>query len=189
MGKIIFFTGGARSGKSKFAEEYIKEKKYEKKIYLATAVAFDEEMRERVKKHIEQRGNNWLTIETYKNIPEILERELANNNYEVILFDCITNMVTNLMILDREVDWDNVSQVFINELEREILEESNRILDFIRTRNIDCIFVTNELGMGLVPSYALGRYFRDICGRVNQIVAAKSDEVYLVVSGIKIKIK
>lgn len=190
MGKIIFFTGGARSGKSKFAEDYIKEKKYEKKIYLATAVAFDDEMKERVKKHIEQRGNNWLTIETYKNISEILEKELVKDDYDVILFDCITNMVTNLMILNRgEIDWDNVSQSFINDLEREILLETNKILEYLKNKDIDCVFVTNELGMGLVPSYALGRYFRDICGKVNQLVAGAADEAYLAVSGIKVKIK
>lgn len=189
MGRIIFFTGGARSGKSKFAEDYIKENNYKDKIYLATAIPFDDEMKDRVKKHIEQRGKNWLTIEKYKNITSALQNELTQQKYDVILFDCITNMVSNLMIMDREIDWDNVSQNTVNVLENEIINEMKSILNFIRNTNIDCVFVTNELGMGLVPTYPLGRYFRDICGRINQMVANEADEAYFAVSGIKLKIK
>lgn len=188
MGKIVFFTGGARSGKSKFAEEYIKEKKYKNKIYFATAIPFDDEMKDRVKKHIDRRGQDWKTIETYKNIVAVLEKEEAEN-YDVILFDCITNMVSNLMIMDRNVDWDKISQEEVNNIEKEVINEMQSFIEYLKNKKIDCIFVSNELGMGLVPSYALGRYFRDICGNINQMVATSSDEAYLAVSGIKIKIK
>ena len=187
MGKIIFFTGGARSGKSKFAEEYIKAKKYEKKIYFATAIPFDEEMKDRVKKHIERRGESWITIEAYKNLVSNLDKYILEA--QVILFDCITNFVTNFMIMDREVDWDNVNIDVVNKIETEIVVEITKFLEYLKSKEIDCVFVTNEVGFGLVPEYPLGRYFRDICGRINQIVARYSDEAYLAISGIKVKIK
>lgn len=188
MGKIIFFTGGARSGKSKFAEDYIEEKNYKEKIYLATSIPFDEEMKNRISKHIARRDKTWHTIEGYKNLINLLE-ENSYKKYDVILFDCITNMVTNLMIMDREVDWDNVSQEEVNNIEQEIIKEINELLGYLKKEKIDCVFVTNEIGMGLVPGYALGRYFRDICGNVNQLVAREADEAYLAISGIKVKIK
>lgn len=188
MGKIIFFTGGVRSGKSQFAEEYIKEKKYEKKIYLATAIPFDDEMKDRIEKHRKRRDESWTTVEGYRNLVERLNSEFLEN-FDAILFDCVTNFVSNSMIMEREVDWDNISQKNVNIIENEIIDEIRKFINWIRKHKIDCVFVTNEIGMGLVPSYSLGRHFRDICGNVNQIVAKESDEAYLAVSGIKVKIK
>lgn len=206
MGKIIFFTGGARSGKSKFAEEYIKNENYKEKLYFATSIPFDDEMKNRIKKHIKMRGKTWKTVElfskneldfvTNKTLPDntkaysLIEqaKKSINSNDEVILFDCITNFVSNRMF-EETFDWDRVGQDFVNEVETKILDEMNNFLKYIRTKKIDCVFVTNELGMGLVPSYPLGRYFRDICGNVNQLVANEADEAYLAVSGIKLKIK
>lgn len=186
MGKIYFFTGGARSGKSKFAEDFINEN-YKKKIYFATSIPFDDEMKERVKKHLKRRDETWKTIEGYKNLVSLVKNNIKEE--EVILFDCITNMVTNFMIMGRDVDWDKISQVEVDEIEREVLEEMQNFLFFIRESNLDCVFVTNEIGMGLIPSYPLGRFFRDICGNVNQLVAKVSDEAYMAVSGLKLKIK
>lgn len=188
MGKIIFYTGGARSGKSKLAEEYIKKKEYKNKIYFATAVPFDDEMKDRVKKHIDRRGPNWLTIEAYENLVSYLE-DIEINKYDVILFDCMTNMVTNQMILKRELDWDKISPEEVNIIEEEILSEIRKFLKFLKNEKVDCVFVSNEIGMGLVPAYSLGRYFRDICGRANQIIAKEADEAYLAVSGIELKLK
>ncbi|WP_427170501.1 bifunctional adenosylcobinamide kinase/adenosylcobinamide-phosphate guanylyltransferase [Fusobacterium nucleatum] len=187
MGKIIFFTGGSRSGKSKFAEEYIYENKYENKIYFATAIAFDEEMKDRIKKHIERRGTSWKTIEGYKNLVSLVKNEI--DNADVILFDCVTNFVSNYMIMDREIHWDNIDLSIVQKIEENLQEETYKFLEFIRSKKCDCVFVTNEIGSGLVPDYPLGRYFRDICGRINQIIAKNSDEAYLAVSGIKVKIK
>ena len=194
LGKIIFFTGGARSGKSKFAEEYIKEKNYKNKIYFATSIPFDDEMKERVKKHRDRRNETWHTIEGYKNLTTLLEKNFYEK-YNVILFDCITNFVSNFMLnggsdlVDIDTEWDIMEQDVVINLEQAVLDEMDKFLKYIRNKNIDCIFVTNEIGMGLIPSYALGRYFRDICGNVNQMVAKESDEAYLIVSGIKVKIK
>ena len=93
MGKIIFFTGGSRSGKSKFAEEYIYENQYMNKIYFATAIAFDKEMQDRIEKHIKRRGNTWKTIEGYKNLVSLVKNDI--DNADVILFDCVTNFDEN----------------------------------------------------------------------------------------------
>lgn len=187
MGKIIFFTGGSRSGKSSFAEEYIYENQYKNKIYFATAIAFDEEMKDRIKRHIERRGSTWRTIEGYKNLVSLIQDDI--DNVDIILFDCVTNFVSNYMIMNRDIDWDNVTLSFVQEIEDKIEEEIFNFLKFIKTKECDCVFVTNEVGSGLIPDYPLGRYFRDICGRINQLIAKNSDEAYLVVSGIKVKIK
>ncbi len=194
MGKIIFFTGGARSGKSRFAEDYIEEKNYKEKIYFATSIPFDEEMKNRISKHIARRDKTWHTIEGYKNLTALLEKN-SPEKYEVILFDCITNFVSNFILnggselVDIDTEWDHAEQEFVDKIEQSVLDEIKEFLNYIRNRGIDCIFVTNEIGMGLVPSYSLGRYFRDICGNVNQLVAREADEAYLAISGIKVKIK
>ena len=104
---IIYVTGGAKSGKSRFAEELAMKK--EKRIYLATSIPFDNEMKSRVKRHKEQRGNDWTTIEAYRDIEEILQNVENIAETEVILLDCLTNMVTNIMIMEKETDWDNIS--------------------------------------------------------------------------------
>lgn len=186
MGKIIYVTGGARSGKSSFAEEKVTQLKKEK-IYVATAISFDEEMKERVRLHKIQRGDSWITIEAYKNLSKILERYRDLNG--VILLDCLTNLVTNNMIMDRDIDWDNISQEVVGKIEEEIKDEVQKLIDFVKNSSLDMVVVSNEVGMGLVPPYALGRYFRDIGGRMNQLVGKESHEAYLIVSGLELKLK
>ena len=185
-GTITYITGGARSGKSSFAERLVEETK-QKKAYVATGIPFDNEMKIRVEKHREQRGKNWTTIESYRDLKKKLETELTDE--KVILLDCITNLVTNIMIIDREVDWDMISKERLEKIEQEVEKEILEILEFGKNYNGDIFIVSNELGMGLVPPYALGRHFRDICGRMNQIVAQASDTAYLLVSGLPIKLK
>lgn len=186
MGKIIYVTGGARSGKSSFAEGEIFRSGKER-IYVATALTFDDEMKERVKLHKIQRGEEWITIEEYKEIEKYLKP--YEKEEKIVLLDCLTNMVSNNMIMDRDVDWDNISQDELQKIEKEIELQVKRILKFVKRSTLDMVVVSNEAGMGLVPPYALGRYFRDICGRMNQIVAKNSDEAYLVVSGLTLKLK
>lgn len=186
MGKIIYVTGGARSGKSSFAEELI-QNKYNSKIYLATAIPFDDEMKDRIEKHKKQRGRNWKTIENYKNLAKILKNHMEG--YEVVLLDCITNMVTNLMIMEEEYDWDNISMKEVDKIRERVIDEIESLITFIKENDIDMVAVSNEVGLGLVPSTALGRHFRDIGGKINQIMAQASDEAYLVVSGLTLKLK
>lgn len=191
MGKIIFFTGGCRSGKSELAEKYILESNCEEKIYFATAIPFDDEMKERIKKHLIRRGNSWITIEAYNNLLENLKKYISNEKNKIfILFDCISNMISNIILTyDKNIDWNNVAQDKLNEIENYISDEIERFVNYLKNSNINCVFVGNEVGLGLVPDYPLGRYFRDINGIINKKIALYSDEVYFIVSGIQTRIK
>lgn len=185
MGKIIYVSGGSRSGKSFFSEKYIKQK-YSKKIYLATAIPFDDEMKDRIEKHKKQRGKNWKTIEKYKNLSAILKKHISG--YDVILLDCLSNLITNYMF-DSKLTWENATSEDIDNIKKAILKEVNSLISFIRNNSIDILIVSNEVGMGIIPDYPLGRIFRDINGKFNQIVSETSDEAYFIVSGLSIKLK
>ena len=193
---LIFVTGGAKSGKSKFAEEMLLKLNNgkQKNVYLATSLVFDEEMKEKVRLHKKRRKDEWFTVETYKNF----ENELSNffeNNDKIknnMLVDCLTNMITNIIFENQNIDWDNFEKkLYIQTLEKLNKNVEHSVIELLNAADQfeNAIIVSNELGMGLVPSYPLGRYFREIAGKMNQIVAEKADEVYLVVSGIPMKIK
>lgn len=193
---LIFVTGGAKSGKSKFAEEMLLKLNdgKQKNIYLATSLVFDEEMKEKVRLHKKRRKDKWFTVEAYKNF----ENELSNffeNNDKIknnMLVDCLTNMITNIIFENQNIDWDNFEKkLYIQTLEKLNKDVEHSVIELLNVADQfeNAIIVSNELGMGLVPSYPLGRYFREIAGKMNQIVAETADEVYLVVSGIPMKIK
>lgn len=193
---LIFVTGGAKSGKSKFAEEMLLKLNNgkQKNIYLATSLVFDEEMKEKVRLHKKRRKDKWFTVEAYKNF----ENELSNffeNNDKIknnMLVDCLTNMITNIIFENQNIDWDNFEKkLYIQTLEKLNKDVEHSVIELLNVADQfeNAIIVSNELGMGLVPSYPLGRYFREIAGKMNQIVAETADEVYLVVSGIPMKIK
>ena len=184
MGKITLIIGGARSGKSSFAEGLLKDKN--NVIYIATASALDDEMKDRIARHKETRNKSWITIEAYKGLHKMLQDKLLDMDY--ILIDCITIMVSNLM-LENKIDWDSVNIDTVNSIEENILEEINNFLDTAQNFSGKIIIVTNEVGMGIVPTTPMARYYRDIAGRINQMIAKISDEVYLVISGISMKIK
>ena len=181
---IIYVTGGARSGKSRFAEKLADESK--EKLYIATAILFDEEMKSRAEKHKLDRGDSWETFEGYRNLDKVLSE---NSCKESILLDCITTMVTNIMFEDGEKDWERITKDELDELERKVTSEIDKLLSEGEKFRGNLIIVSNEVGMGLVPEYPLGRHFRDIAGRVNQIIAEKADAGYFLVSGIPMKIK
>lgn len=182
MSKIIMVTGGARSGKSGFAESLLLDKK--DVLYIATSIPFDDEMKDRIAKHKQSRPSCWKTLECYKGI----DKQLTAESGRYILLDCLTIMVTNLMF-HYEQDWDSISMERVNEIEGFIKDEVLRLIDCVRNLGLDMVVVTNELGMGIVPSGKLSRVFRDIAGRMNQVVAKAADEVYFLVSGIPMKIK
>jgi adenosylcobinamide kinase/adenosylcobinamide-phosphate guanylyltransferase len=185
MSKVTLVTGGARSGKSNFAEELCK-KKSSKVSYIATAIPFDDGMKDRIKKHKDQRPNYWNTFEikmnVYKNLDEIIKKS------DVILLDCVTVLVNNIIFYD-ELDFDNITYKEVDKLELKVKNEFKNIIEIIKKSKIDFIFVTNEIGLGIVPENKLARIYRDIVGRMNQYIAKNSDEVYFVVSGIPNKIK
>lgn len=186
MSKIIYFNGGIRSGKSKHAEEYIENSSYEDKIYLATAIAFDDEMKDRIAKHKLRRENKWQTVEAYD---DILAKLNLTEKKGVVLLDCLGNMISNQLLFSYNLDWDNISKEKINEVEAEIQKKIKEVLAFLKKSNYDLVIVSNEVGMSLVAPNILGRAFQDILGRTNQLVAEYCDEAYFVISGIKLKLK
>ena len=193
---LIFVTGGAKSGKSKFAEEMLLKLNNgnQKNIYLATSLVFDEEMKEKVRLHKKRRKNDWFTVETYRNFKNKLNNFFENNDKikNNLLVDCLTNMITNIIFENQNIDWNNFEKkLYIQTLKKLNKNVENSVDELLNITNQfeNTVIVSNELGMGLVPSYPLGRYFREIAGKMNQIVAEKADEVYFVISGIPMKIK
>lgn len=183
---IILITGGARSGKSRFAEQLCIEHGGTV-AYIATAQVTDEDMADRIRKHQAQRPSHWTTIEQYKDFNQI-SMEAAFRESDVLLLDCVTIMVTNLMF-DWELDYDTCDWDAIQQVEMEILQQVDQLIDVIREHDKQLVMVTNEVGDGVVPAYRLGNIFRDIAGRVNQHIARHADEVYHVVVGLPQRLK
>ncbi|MGL4730259.1 MAG: bifunctional adenosylcobinamide kinase/adenosylcobinamide-phosphate guanylyltransferase [Clostridium sp.] len=182
MSRVVLVTGGSRSGKSSFAEEMLKDK--EDVLYIATAIVTDDEMKNRIDKHIERRSSKWRTYEGFKDLHSVIE----NSKEENILLDCVTIMVTNLMF-DRKLDFDNMSLEEAEKIESLIKDEFEKMIKKSKETNKTLIMVTNELGSGLIPEYKLSRIYRDIAGAVNQFIAKYCDEVYFVTCGLPLKLK
>lgn len=181
--QIILCSGGARSGKSEFAERLALATKGQK-AYVATGQAFDEEMVDRIKKHQERRGKIWNNFEVPLHLAD--EWENISQSADVILIDCLTMFTTNHMMAYGSI----CGQEDANRLEQTILSELDILLDSIQScENKTVIFVTNEIGLGIVPDNKLARYFRDIAGRVNRAVASVADKLYLTISGVTIELK
>jgi adenosylcobinamide kinase/adenosylcobinamide-phosphate guanylyltransferase len=177
MAEKILITGGARSGKSSFAEE-LAGGFAGPLCYLATAQAFDDEMHERIERHRLRRGPRWETIEEPLLVPQTLAR--IDGIYTAILVDCVTLWLSNLLLsLDAED----------NDAEAHLLGLVHRLAGSIRNLTTPVILVTNEVGQGIVPDNALARRYRDLAGCANQILAASCDTVYVTISGIPLKLK
>ncbi|MBU2703012.1 adenosylcobinamide kinase/adenosylcobinamide-phosphate guanylyltransferase [Sporomusaceae bacterium BoRhaA] len=183
--KLILITGGARSGKSEFAERLAQTLAGQNLsapylAYIATAQILDDEMADRVKHHQARRSEIWLTKEApYEAHLAIAE---AAQEVDVILFDCLTLYLTNLLLAADESACDEEQLMHI-------FDQIDKLLAACREGNKTVILVTNEVGMGIVPENALARKYRDWAGWVNQKVAQAADEVYFVVSGIPVEIK
>lgn len=186
MGKSILITGGARSGKSKYAEKLAKGLGGNI-LYIATALAFDDEMKKRIKMHKESRPEEWHTYEGYKKLGDYIKAH--GNQYKGILIDCVTIMVTNIILENVGFDNPNPNIHGCEKAETIIKQEIDNLMAGIKETQTTVILVTNELGSGVVPENLFARVFRDIAGRANQQVAEQVDEVYLSVCGIPLKIK
>ncbi len=172
MGKLIFITGGARSGKSKYAAKLAKNIS-RKVLFLATGAAKDEEMKKRIEEHKKSRPTYWETVEKTKDIASALLN--IKSSYKVVIIDCLTFLISNLLL-------DGIN-------EKTILEEIRKIVEIILKNDYTVIVISNEVGGGIVPDNKLGRKFRDTAGLANQIITESAQQVYLVVSGIPLKIK
>ena len=180
---IILCSGGARSGKSEFAEQLALSLKG-RKAYVATGQAFDDEMKDRIKKHQLRRGKEWITFE----IPLYLHKnwEQIKNVSDVILIDCLTMFTSNHVFAHGDINTQEDS----NRIESIILEELRLLLQEINNSNDKTvIFVTNEIGLGIVPENKLARYFRDITGRVNREVASAANKMYFTICVLTIELK
>ncbi|KUO75875.1 MAG: adenosylcobinamide kinase/adenosylcobinamide phosphate guanyltransferase [Clostridia bacterium BRH_c25] len=186
MGKAILITGGARSGKSSYAERLARELEG-RILYIATSIPFDEEMKSRVKKHRESRPSQWDTYEGYRSLGSVISEK--GSEYKGILLDCVTVMVTNLLLEYPGIDYDNACYEDFTEAENGITKEIEKLLESVSRSEATVIMVTNELGSGIVPESLLGRVFRDIAGRVNQYIAKQCDEVFITVCGLPLKLK
>lgn len=183
---VALVIGGARSGKSTFAEN--KTKEYGgNTTYLATAVITDEGMADRVKKHREQRPKEWTTIERYKDFYK-LENDIDFMNSKTVMLDCITTLISNYMF-DSGLDFDNCSVEDVNILEVKIKEDVLSLISLCNKLGKNLVLVSNEVGLGIVPAYYMGNYFRDISGRINASIASLADDVYFMVAGIPMQIK
>lgn len=180
---LTLVTGGARSGKSRHAETLLMDAK--RVLYIATSQVLDDEMAARIAHHRAHRPAHWRTEERWQELDEIIT---ANNDpEEAVLLECITTLVTNWLFAWGEgaepEHWDYA------QLEVQVQQEVGKLLAACAACPAPVVLVTNETGMGIVPENRLARHFRDIAGRVNQQLAQAADNVWLVVSGIGVKIK
>lgn len=169
MGKITFITGGARSGKSSLA--LLGAAAHGKRrAFIATMRPLDDELKERVQRHRQERGDGWQTFEEPLDVAELLRS--IDGRFDVVVLDCLTLWLCNVMLGGGDAE-----------------EETGKLVSALREMKTPVHVVSNELGMGVVPDNSLAREFRDAAGRLNQAVAGEASEVYLTVSGIPLRIK
>jgi len=193
ISKLIVILGGARSGKSAFAER-LAASRGQSVAFIATATASDDEMRERIASHRASRPKGWYTIEEPHDLAKAVRHaaELA----DVVLLDCMTLWLGNMLLQtswqdekddEGEVEFYTASGLF----DERALEEIEALLDVVKSLspNKTLIVVTNEVGFGVVPAYFLGRLYRDTLGYVNQRLAQIAERVYFMVAGIAVDIK
>ncbi|MFZ2937129.1 MAG: bifunctional adenosylcobinamide kinase/adenosylcobinamide-phosphate guanylyltransferase [Candidatus Omnitrophota bacterium] len=171
MGKITFILGGTRSGKSAYALGLAR--KHKNVAFIATCQVLDEEMKERIKLHKKSRPKHWQTFEESRDVASMLKK--MDNKFDCIVIDCLTLLVSNLLLDSESV--------------KLIESRIEKMLANLKSKNAHALIVSNEVGLGLVPANKLGRDFRDITGKVNQIVAIRADEVFFMASGIPLELK
>lgn len=176
MGQIWFVTGGARSGKSSYAER-LAASLGALVTYIATLEPLDDEMKSRIARHQAQRPAAWRTIEAHRNP---LEAARSAETGDTILLDCISLWVSNRLLDLRDED---PRPEDIDALESTLLRDTHALLALLASREGTSVIVSNEVGAGLVPEYALGRAYRDLLGRVNQQVAQRAARAWLLVAG------
>lgn len=194
MAKIVLVTGGARSGKSAFAEERLADR--ERVCYIATGLprGEDPEWQERIRLHQERRPASWTTQEQYAGLADWLREQ----SHPVYLLDCATLLTSNRLfdlIAQHYPDkLELTEEHFLSRQEQSFLlqlleEEWQELLSAIRQTDAECWIVTDEVGLGIVPETRLGRFFRDVQGKINQLIAKEASEAYLVICGLAQQLK
>ena len=194
MAKIVLVTGGARSGKSAFAEERLADR--ERVCYIATGLprGDDPEWQERIQLHQERRPASWTTQEQYAGLADWLREQ----SHPVYLLDCATLLTSNRLfdlIAQHYPDkLELTEEHFLSRQEQSFLlqlleEEWQELLSAIRQTDAECWIVTDEVGLGIVPETRLGRFFRDVQGKINQLIAKEASEAYLVICGLAQQLK
>ncbi|QXE86276.1 bifunctional adenosylcobinamide kinase/adenosylcobinamide-phosphate guanylyltransferase [Geomonas nitrogeniifigens] len=173
MSRVVLVTGGARSGKSRFAEG-LAEKYAPLRGYLATGEAGDAEMTQRIARHQGRRGPEWQTVEEPLRVAEAIRAHEARFN--VMLLDCVTLWISNLLFRCPGGAAEALAQVV-------------SFAGGFGSLTTPLVIVTNEVGMGIVPEHLLSRSFRDLAGEANEIIAAAADEVYVTISGLPLRLK
>ncbi len=191
MGKMILLLGGVRSGKSTYAEQLAREIGGGDVLYVATAEAKDDEMRERARAHQSRRPATWRTLEAPGEVGAGIRREAGGAR--AVLVDCVTVLAANiLMEMTGPYNADAFAEPhepFNPAIEAGVMREVEEIAACARELDTTLIVVSNEVGMGVVPPYELGRAYRDLLGRANQALARDADRVILMVAGIPMTIK
>ncbi len=171
MEKITLVTGGARSGKSSYALSLADS--VEKKVFIATAEAVDDEMQQRIDRHQKERDDRFLTVETPVHLGQAIRA--VESETQLVIIDCLTVWLGNLLVKD---DSGGLLKT-----------ETEDLLDILKNPPCPIVIVTNEVGMGIVPMNEMARDFRDQAGWLNQKVAELAEEVIFIVSGIPMKVK
>ena len=173
MSYLAFILGGCRSGKSRHALELAGQSGVQDKIFVATCQAFDPEMQERITKHQQERGPGWTTVEEPLDVPGVLEAKSCPST--LILLDCLTLWVSNLLMQDRDDAW--------------VHDQVDRLEQSLQAAPGPILVVSNEVGQGIVPDNPMARRFRDLVGWVNQRVAATADQMVWMVAGVPMRVK
>jgi len=174
--QIILLLGGARSGKSHYAQQLAGELG-RKVLFVATGEALDEEMQTRIAEHKKDRPKTWQTLEITTGVGKNIENQIGYA--EVVVIDCITLLISNL--LRGKPDYPRAEKL--------VKAEINELIDVMDKLDASFVIVSNEVGMGLVPGNKLGRVYRDLLGKANQLLAARATEVYLMVACLPVQVK
>jgi len=188
MGKLTLILGGARSGKSSYAERLALQHGGQV-LFVATAQPLDGEMAERIANHQKNRPANWQTLEIAGAVGALLQSRSQSGTLQtgVILVDCLTLLVSNLLLA---ISTGTGEDLTIDEEAATALVETEitRLLEAVQTIPAEWIIVSNEVGLGLVPPYPLGRVYRDLLGRANQRLASRADQVIFMIAGIPMRL-
>lgn len=181
--KSTLITGGARSGKSHFAQEMAL-KAGGAVLFVATAEAGDDEMKRRIEEHRRARPSTWETLETTTHVGRHISRHIGKA--QTVIIDCITLLINNIFQQHGLYNDEEIDEALIG---KEVMAEIGELVNCIDQSDARFIIVTNEVGLGLVPPNKLSRLYRDLLGKANQMLAQHADEVYMMVAGIPVTVK